>query len=534
MRARALPSLLLLVPLLGDTLAATKSVSFEEWSGLTQSTVALRNKLYTVSDTLPLLSDGSIVMVSVGIISTARLEGRTFQFVGDAERFNNLGNELRFIESFTKWNRVSAGADGAVDFGKSLWDGLQTLSVDPITPYRMPHWFTLLLPADQPPDSNELHLDAYHEIIAVATGGPSRLKQIASATRSYIQSLEQGQADLTEDLRSVVAAYWEAKLDEVANSHNIEYASACLPETEVLIERLAWDRFGTQAACEIATVVLPYLKTAKAANAAKAAKAASAAKATKAMDAIGDTARTAGKAADSGRVGRAAVDLMVDARKVDALLSSGAFGPRGSAIVASRARVARFDAVAAGHMRTASAQAGIRIDPLRLGRLTSKRAANVRINQTMLCMYDAERAGTSPSRFIDDALESCGANRRIGEFYHDPTLAKEALVENYRVLKQGGVFEDSINLEKLRRGRSPTIKRGPYSGETMEVDHIIPVAVDDSLSANLANLKYSPMSANRAKGMQVTDEAVALARQLEEAVGYPPQAVLEAATAGVP
>ncbi len=54
-------------------------------------------------------------------------------------------------------------------------------------------------------------------------------------------------------------------------------------------------------------------------------------------------------------------------------------------------------------------------------------------------------------------------------------LAKEALLRNLTILERLGCLTPD-NLAKLRRGRAPTITRGPYAGEQAEVDHIVPVS----------------------------------------------------------
>ncbi len=48
-------------------------------------------------------------------------------------------------------------------------------------------------------------------------------------------------------------------------------------------------------------------------------------------------------------------------------------------------------------------------------------------------------------------------------------------------------------MQLLRRGRAPTIKRGPYAGEKLTVDHIIPRAVAPALDKVLANLELMQM-----------------------------------------
>jgi len=55
-------------------------------------------------------------------------------------------------------------------------------------------------------------------------------------------------------------------------------------------------------------------------------------------------------------------------------------------------------------------------------------------------------------------------------------------------------------MELLRRGRAPTIKRGPYAGEKLTADHIIPRAVAPTLDKVFANLELMPHAFNIRKG----------------------------------
>ncbi len=52
----------------------------------------------------------------------------------------------------------------------------------------------------------------------------------------------------------------------------------------------------------------------------------------------------------------------------------------------------------------------------------------------------------------------------------------------------------------MRRGRSPTITRGPYAGDQLSVDHIVPFAVAPQLDHVTVNLELMPLRMNQAKG----------------------------------
>jgi len=72
-------------------------------------------------------------------------------------------------------------------------------------------------------------------------------------------------------------------------------------------------------------------------------------------------------------------------------------------------------------------------------------------------------------------------------------------------------------MERLRRGSSPTVKFGPYSGKKLTFDHIIPCAVSPSLDLVLANLELIPYSPNLRKVSKTGQRQVDLANKLLQA-----------------
>ena len=55
---------------------------------------------------------------------------------------------------------------------------------------------------------------------------------------------------------------------------------------------------------------------------------------------------------------------------------------------------------------------------------------------------------------------------------------------------------DTAGMEDLRRGYAPTIRRGPYMGDELSVDHIIPLAIHPEYDHVLANLELMPLQLN--------------------------------------
>lgn len=78
-------------------------------------------------------------------------------------------------------------------------------------------------------------------------------------------------------------------------------------------------------------------------------------------------------------------------------------------------------------------------------------------------------------------------------------LTVDAMIRNLRIEDQLGCLT-SEGLAEMRRGRSPTVTCGPYAGDELSVDHIIPFAVVPRLDHVIANLDRMPLRMNRSKG----------------------------------
>lgn len=150
-------------------------------------------------------------------------------------------------------------------------------------------------------------------------------------------------------------------------------------------------------------------------------------------------------------------------------------------------------------------------DPAKIATLTSDRAANPRIRKIAYWLEAARQQGRDPKTEMDAAMAAVGWGRTLkGE------LTTAAMVRNRQIAEQLGCL-DPEGMELLRRGKAPTVKRGPYAGEKLTVDHIIPRAVCPSLDHVLANLELMPETLNQRKGDKVGPRQADLARKFLEA-----------------
>jgi hypothetical protein len=90
------------------------------------------------------------------------------------------------------------------------------------------------------------------------------------------------------------------------------------------------------------------------------------------------------------------------------------------------------------------------------------------------------------------------------------------MVRNLRIADQLGCLNND-GLAEMQRGRSPTVTRGPYAGDELSVDHIIPFAVVPQLDKVIANLELMPLRMNQSKGDKMGERQRALASQLRRA-----------------
>ncbi len=150
-------------------------------------------------------------------------------------------------------------------------------------------------------------------------------------------------------------------------------------------------------------------------------------------------------------------------------------------------------------------------DPAKIATLTSDRAANPRVRKIAYWLEVARQQGRDPKGEMDNVMAALGWGGTLkGE------LTAAAMVRNRTIAERLGCL-DAEGMEKLRRGSAPTVKFGPYSGEKLTVDHIIPRAVSPSLDLVLANLELMPHSLNMRKGSKVGQRQIDLANKLLEA-----------------
>ncbi|HWN96915.1 MAG TPA: hypothetical protein VNT99_17940 [Methylomirabilota bacterium] len=144
--------------------------------------------------------------------------------------------------------------------------------------------------------------------------------------------------------------------------------------------------------------------------------------------------------------------------------------------------------VFAGTVEEYAAKISPLIEPAKLATL-GPRAANPRVQKIVYWLATAKAQGVNPPRVVDVALRTVGMTNTAS----------------------------AAGLEEMRQGRAATVRRGPYAGDQLSVDHIIPRAVVPELDNVIANLELLPQRANARKNSTVGQRQRDLAEKLTTA-----------------
>ena len=145
-------------------------------------------------------------------------------------------------------------------------------------------------------------------------------------------------------------------------------------------------------------------------------------------------------------------------------------------------------------------------DPAKLASLP-KRGANSRLNKIVYWLDHARNRGMTPEKAIAWAQLINGCREpRAG-------MVQTELLRNLRIAEELGLLT-SENKEHLRRGQGGIVTRGPYFGEPVEIDHIVPISLAPEVGNELANLEMLPKTLNRAKSNAVGERQVSHAKRL--------------------
>lgn len=150
------------------------------------------------------------------------------------------------------------------------------------------------------------------------------------------------------------------------------------------------------------------------------------------------------------------------------------------------------------------------IDPINLSTL-KERGANPRVQKVTAILWKAKQAGQDPSKVAEKAVGLIGwGGTQKGE------LTASAMARNLTIAERLGATTPQ-DIEDMSRGKTAEVRKGPYIGQILSVDHIIPRSIAPELDNTIANLELMPLPLNISKGDKVTSRQADLAKKLNAA-----------------
>lgn len=163
-------------------------------------------------------------------------------------------------------------------------------------------------------------------------------------------------------------------------------------------------------------------------------------------------------------------------------------------------------------------------DPAKIATISAERGANPRVRKICYWLEMARRDGRDPANEMREVMAAVGWS---GTGRGD--LTASAMTRNRVIAEKLGCL-DEAGMADLRRGRAAIIRNGPYAGDKLSVDHILPRAVCPELDTTLANLELMPMRMNSLKSDSIGERQVDMARKFH-AAGLLSQSGLDAVLA---
>ncbi|MES3030926.1 MAG: hypothetical protein V4697_00775 [Patescibacteria group bacterium] len=149
------------------------------------------------------------------------------------------------------------------------------------------------------------------------------------------------------------------------------------------------------------------------------------------------------------------------------------------------------------------------IDPAKLAELR-ERGANQRVQKITYYLYSAKKDRLDATAVARAAVKDVRMKKAAGD------LTVLAMMRNVRIAEQLGCT-DAAGLSEMRKGNAATVRFGPYAGDQLSVDHIIPFSVVPELDKVIANLELMPSRMNSKKSASVGQRQRDLATKLNKA-----------------
>ena len=150
------------------------------------------------------------------------------------------------------------------------------------------------------------------------------------------------------------------------------------------------------------------------------------------------------------------------------------------------------------------------IEPAKLATL-GPRGANQRVQKVTAILWQAKEDGQDPAKVAERAVDLIGwAGTEKGK------LTAAAMQRNVTIIERLGAMTPA-DIETMRRGRAPTVRKGPYTGDIVSVDHIVPRAMAPELDNVIATLELMPLRLNEGKSDRIGDRQISMAKAFRNA-----------------
>jgi hypothetical protein len=149
------------------------------------------------------------------------------------------------------------------------------------------------------------------------------------------------------------------------------------------------------------------------------------------------------------------------------------------------------------------------INPAKLATL-GERAANPRVQKYVAILEEAQRSGKDAAVVASEAVAIAGLRGELAR------LTTEAMLRNRVIAERLGCL-NAAGIEEMRQGRAPTVTKGPYRGDQLSVDHIIPLSVIPEFDKVIANLELMPLRVNMKKRAGMGERQQDLLKKLRAA-----------------
>lgn len=410
----------------------------------------------------------------------------TFDFVGDTQAARNLSAEAKFVTGALRaglfdeiGDQGASALHGVIHSVDGIWTTIQTICSSTWRLVSDSEYRERFL-ADIGRWTRNIGYDlknlTWHQVW-------DKLEKMGEWVRNT--SLE----DAKNFVTGIAAAYWENEREKEAQARGFSTESIRLgPTSWNAIDQRTWAHIGGTFVPDVALITLAVILAPETGGGSL-----PAAGGTSAFEAIGSALAAESEGALIAERLASADKL----RKMERLFPE-------AGLLAARETVANRVKASAIATRAASLRKLTPLlDPKKIATLSGDRAMNSRLKKTLYYLYESENAGMKPSEALDEIYSAFrGVELPKGTIYSE-TLEKRNIMENYRLARQWGLFDTPENLEAMRKGASPTILKGQYAGELVEMDHRIAVAHAPELSNSPANLIITPKSVNRARGATI-------------------------------